>query len=183
LRSNRIDFLLKFDTFRNGASILIGYLAFHARKQCAPDSRSTPKLFLIHKQPFPSGRNHPAPCDANVPLPRTQSKSVSIAFPPIRYVDVPFQCAQSLAEISDRCSPKKFPPNPDTYNPCLSQSPNFAFPNCARLFIPCSLRSIPFNWVTSCEGALLTLCTIIVGSVSRIIPSSTISSIARETRS
>lgn len=75
---------------------------------------------------------------------------------------------------------------PKTYllhKPCLSQSPNFAFPNCAKLFIPCSLKSILFNCVTSCVGALLTRWTIIVGSVSRIIPSSTISSMARETRS
>jgi hypothetical protein len=69
------------------------------------------------------------------------------------------------------------------HKPCLNQSPNFAFPNCARLFIPCSLKSMPFNCVTSCVGALLTRCTIIVGSVSRIIPSSIISSIAKETRS
>jgi hypothetical protein len=70
-----------------------------------------------------------------------------------------------------------------SYNPCLSQSPNFALPSCARLFMPCSLRSMFFNCVTSCCGALLTLCTMMVGSVSRIIPSSTISSTAKESKS
>ncbi len=70
-----------------------------------------------------------------------------------------------------------------SHKPCLNQSPSFAFPNCAKLFMPCSLKSMPFSCATSCVGALLTLCTMIVGSVSKIIPSSTISSIARETRS
>lgn len=74
--------------------------------------------------------------------------------------------------------------HPDThYRPCLNQSPSFAFPNCARLFMPCSLRSMPFNCATSCAGALLTRVVMIRGSVSRMIPSSTISSIASDTRS
>lgn len=76
--------------------------------------------------------------------------------------------------------PKKTPRH--THNPCLNQSVNLAFPSWARLFTPCSLKST-FNWGISCAGALLTLCTMIVGSVSNIIPSSTISSMARERRS
>ena len=52
------------------------------------------------------------------------------------------------------------------YNPCLSQSVNLALPSCAKLFTPCSLKSIRPR-LTSCAGALLTLWTMIVGSVSR----------------
>lgn len=69
------------------------------------------------------------------------------------------------------------------HRPCLSQSPSFALPNCAKLFMPCSLRSMFFSCATSWAGARLTRWTMMVGSVSRMTPSSTISSIASERRS
>lgn len=55
------------------------------------------------------------------------------------------------------------------YKPWRSQSVNLAFPSCARLFTPCSLRSIRLR-LTSCVGAFDTLWLMTTGSVSRMIP-------------
>ena len=71
---------------------------------------------------------------------------------------------------------------PDPYS-CLILSANFSCPNFSKFITPCSLKSTPFIFVTSCAGALLTLLATTTGSTSRMTPSSTISSIARDTRS
>jgi hypothetical protein len=83
-----------------------------------------------------------------------------------------------------------YPPPPATaaalsqgfYKPCLNRSANCFFPNSHAFSSPFSLRSMPLTW-TSCCGGRDTRCTIAVGSVSKITPSSTISSIASATKS
>ena len=66
---------------------------------------------------------------------------------------------------------------------CRNPSANRLLPNSQALSNPCSVRSIFFIFGASGAGALLTREAIRTGSVSRIIPSSTISSMARVTRS
>lgn len=72
-------------------------------------------------------------------------------------------------------------PRTHHYNPCRNLSANCFFPNSQTLSNPCSERSIFFTLETSCIGGFETREAIVDGSVSRIIPSSTISSIARDT--
>ena len=65
----------------------------------------------------------------------------------------------------------------------LAASASFLFPNSHAFNRPCSLRSIFLTLGASCAGALDTRLETMTGSVSRMMPSSTISSTARETRS
>lgn len=69
------------------------------------------------------------------------------------------------------------------HRPCRNLSPSFILPNSHALSRPSSDRSIPLTEDMSCTGGLLTLEATMTGSVSRMMPSSIISSIARETRS
>ena len=72
---------------------------------------------------------------------------------------------------------------PCPQRPCLIRSASLALPNSHMFIMPCSLKSIFFIDTTSCAGGLLTRLATMTGSVSRMMPSSTISSMASETRS
>ena len=70
---------------------------------------------------------------------------------------------------------------PDPHS-CLILSASLFFPNSSRLYTPCSLKSTPLS-CTSCAGGRVTLLATTTGSTSSMMPSSQISSMARETRS
>jgi hypothetical protein len=93
-----------------------------------------------------------------------------------------------LAQQDHRCrihtNPRPYPLFPcSTYSPCLILSANFIFPNSHAFSNPCSLKSIFFTLAASCAGGRDTRLEMTTGSVSRMMPSSTISSMAREARS
>lgn len=69
------------------------------------------------------------------------------------------------------------------HKPWRTRSLSFIFAKSHALSKPCSDRSIPRTAVRSCTGGLLTRETMTTGSVSRMIPSSMISSMANDTRS
>lgn len=74
-------------------------------------------------------------------------------------------------------------PGKRRYSPCRKPSASLRFPNSHAFSRPCSDRSMLFMLGTSGAGARLTREAIRTGSVSRMMPSSMISSTARATRS
>jgi len=66
------------------------------------------------------------------------------------------------------------------YRPCRILSASCRFPNSHAFKKPCSERSMFFIDVMSCAGGRLTREATTTGSVSRMIPSSTSSSTARD---
>lgn len=66
------------------------------------------------------------------------------------------------------------------HKPCLIRSASCLFPNSHAFRNPCSERSRFFIDVMSCAGGLLTREATVTGSVSRMMPSSTSSSTARD---
>lgn len=63
---------------------------------------------------------------------------------------------------------------------CLIRSASLSLPNSQAFNNPCSLRSMFFTDAISWVGGLLTRLEMMTGSVSRMMPSSMISSTARE---